>query len=301
MPARNHAMHEALFHYYAEFDAEAVIARHAVSAEPSPGALTNFLGLKVPVSVHPPVLEPMAGGVEGLPSPGNWHADIAEWAAALYAVEAARDRFTIVELGCGWGCWLMNTGIAARRLGLDLRLIGVEGDAGHLEQARAALALNGFAESDYRLVHGVAAPETGKALFPRAGAAEWGGQAQFFPDAETLARAETDPEVEVLNCYPLRDLAGEGHIDLLHIDIQGAEADFVTGNFADITAHVRRVLTGTHSRAIEGRLESHFLDAGWQMEMSRPAIAPLQGGRPVVAIDGVQMWANPALTEESTS
>ena len=59
--------------------------------------------------------------------------------------------------------------------------------------------------------------------------------------------------------------------------------------------HVRRVLIGTHSRAIEGRLEEIFLKAGWRMEMDRPAIAPLQDGKPVIYIDGVQMWANPDL------
>jgi hypothetical protein len=40
--------------------------------------------------------------VEGIPIPANWHADIAEWAAALRAVELAEETFTVVELGCGW-------------------------------------------------------------------------------------------------------------------------------------------------------------------------------------------------------
>ncbi|WHZ37733.1 class I SAM-dependent methyltransferase [Sagittula sp. MA-2] len=297
MPAPGHAQHEALFHYQSEFDAIAVLRRHAPAERPSPapGTVTNFLGLKVPVAVCPAVLEPLAGTVEGLPDPGNWHADIAEWAAALRAVEAAEGRFTVVELGCGWGCWLMNTGLAARRRGLELTLVGVEGDAGHLVQAEAALALNGFRPEDWRLVHGIAAARPGKAIFPGAGAAGWGGAAVFDPDAATLARAEADPKVQVLDCYPLEELAGGRRIDLLHIDIQGAETAFVAGNADALDRQVRRVLIGTHSRTIEGALEAHFLGRGWRMEIDRPAIAPLRGGRPVVAIDGVQMWSNPAL------
>lgn len=295
MPATGHALHEALYHYYATFDAEAVIDRHALPEPPAPtpGTLTNFMGLKVPVSVFPPVLDALSGQVEGRPDPGNWHADIAEWAAALHAVDAAEGQFTVVELGCGWGCWLMNTGLAARRRGLALRLIGIEGCAPHLDQARAALALNGFSQDDFRLVHGVAGPNTGRAIFPAEDAPGWGGAAIFDADAETLARAEADAAVQVLDCHPLGALSEGQPIDLLHIDIQGAEAGFVAGNMDDITAHVRRVLIGTHSRAIEGALEAHFLAAGWQLEMDRPAIAPPQGGRPQLAIDGVQMWANP--------
>jgi hypothetical protein len=40
--------------------------------------------------------------VEPIPIPANWHADIAEWAAALRAVDLARGSFTMAELGCGW-------------------------------------------------------------------------------------------------------------------------------------------------------------------------------------------------------
>lgn len=297
MPAPGHSLHEALYHYYSEFDAAAVLDRHvpADPPQPTPGTLTNFLGLKVPVSVFPPVLDALSGQVEGRPDPGNWHADIAEWAAALYAVEAAQGRFTVVELGCGWGCWLLNTGLAARKRGLALRLVGIEGDARHLEQARGALALNGFSEEDFHLVHGVAGPARGKAIFPHTGAPGWGGAAIFDPDPATLARAGADPAVQVLDCLPLGALAGGQPIDLLHIDIQGAETAFVAGNMADLTVHVARVLIGTHSRAIEGALETLFLDAGWTLEMDRPAIAPPRQGRPQLTIDGVQMWANPAL------
>lgn len=300
MPHHGHPIHQALYHYYSAFDAPALIARFAVAdQEGTPGTLTNFIGLRVPVQVFPPVLAQMDGQVEGPPDPGNWHADIAEWAAALHAVaEAApRGHLRVVELGCGWGYWLGITGAAARQLDLPVDLIGVEGDANHLANARAMLALNGFAEDEFKLVHGIAAPARGRAIFPgpKAGEAGWGGEAVFDADDETLERAEADASVQVLDCYPLGDLSGGDPIDLLHIDIQGAEADFVIGNLADMQTHVRRVLIGTHSRAIEGRLEEIFLKAGWRMEMDRPAIAPLQDGKPVIFIDGVQMWANPDL------
>ena len=103
--------------------------------------------------------------------------------------------------------------------------------------------------------------------------------------------------MQVLDCMPLKALSDGAVIDLLHIDIQGAEVDFVSGSMADISSHVRRVLIGTHSRIIEGQLSAHFLEAGWIMEMERPALMPLHAGRPRIAIDGVQLWRNPDMEE----
>jgi hypothetical protein len=90
-------------------------------------------------------------------------------------------------------------------------------------------------------------------------------------------------------------MSGGNRVDLLHIDIQGAEVDYVAGNMDDIGTLVARVLIGTHSRSIEGHLTDLFLEAGWRLEMERPALCPIRAGKPFTAIDGVQMWANPAL------
>lgn len=291
--------HDALHHYSCEFDAYGLILSFAVvGQQPEPDLIRNFLGVKIPVKVYPPVLEAMKGQVEPVPEPGNWHADIAEWGGALRAVALAQNGlFRIVELGCGWGCWLVNTGAAARSRGLEVDLIGVEGDANHLDNAREVLEMNNFSEKDFRLNHGVAGPRSGKAIFPNPekGSAAWGGEAIFYPDEARLAAAAQDPSVQVLDCLTLDVLSSGQVIDLLHIDIQGGETDYVRGNMDSIEQLVRRVLIGTHSRVIEGQLMEHFQKAGWRMEMERPVIAPLQAGNPVTLIDGVQMWANPAM------
>ena len=301
MPHSAHKLHDALYHYYCEFDAPALLEKFARdNLSGTPGMLTNFIGVRVPIQVFPHVLEARDGDVEGIPDPGNWHADIAEWAAVLHSVDQSRKTFRIVELGCGWGCWLNIAGVAALQRDLTVDLIGIEGDKNHLINARATLDANDFTEVNSRLIHGVAGPTKGEAIFPdpAAGEAGWGGKAIFDADAKTLAKAKADSSVQVLDCYPLSELARDGAIDLLHIDIQGAETDFVAGNITDMCNHVRRVLIGTHSRSIEGSLQSLFLGAGWHMEMERPVIAPLKKGVPVTQIDGVQMWANPDLVDE---
>lgn len=114
-PLPNPAAGSVFFHYDTRFDAEAVIRRHAVpDFQARPGYLPNFLGVLIEPRFVTADLEERVGEVEGPPILANWHADIAEWAAALPAVDLARGDFTMLEFGCGWGCWMCNTGVAAR-------------------------------------------------------------------------------------------------------------------------------------------------------------------------------------------
>lgn len=281
------------FHYNASFDAIDTMQRHAVPDVVSdPGYLTNFLGVKIATRYFPGILDGKEGVVEPVPIPANWHADIAEWAFALRAVDRASGTFRVVELGCGWGCWLNNTGAAARRRRLKVDLIGVEGDEGHVGFALESLSTNGFSNDEYRIVHGVAAPTRSKALFPTADrpGESWGLEPIFDATPEQVSEARRSGKYQVLEAYPLADLAGDQPVDLLHIDIQGGETDFVTANFADIDRYVQRMLIGTHSRVIEGDLQRFLLDKGWGLEMERPCIFGLVNGAPQIHVDGVQGW-----------
>jgi FkbM family methyltransferase len=284
------------FHYNASFDAEEVIRRHAApNLSPDPDYLTNYLGVIINPKFLPAILADHRGVLEGVPIPANWHADIAEWAAALRAVEKAQQTFTMIELGCGWGCWMNNTGVAARRLQKDVQLIGVEGDQGHIEFAREATAANGFQPAQVELHHGIASAIPGTALFPRQAQAgiEWGLEPIFgASDAERQTALRTGSH-EVLTMITLAELAGpRQRIDLLHIDIQGGEADLIAGSMPILQEKVAYLVIGTHSRAIEGRLFDILLGAGWQLEIERPALLSLGSNGPIVTVDGVQGWRN---------
>jgi hypothetical protein len=102
------------FAYQANFDALETMRRHEVHGlAPTQGFQTNWLGVLVDPKIYPFLAE-SGGTLDPFPYPANWHADIAEWAAALQAVDnAPRDSFTMIELGCGWGCWMNNMGVAA--------------------------------------------------------------------------------------------------------------------------------------------------------------------------------------------
>ncbi len=289
----------SFFFYNSAFDAQEVIYRHALPGlQPHPEYLTNFLGVLIDPKFFPSVLEQRAGQVEPVPIPANWHADIAEWGAALRAVDLASGSFTMIELGCGWGCWMNNTGVAARRAGHAVQLIGVEGDVGHIGFAREACAANGFLPSQVTLHHGIAAAAKGTALFPRQGSAgsSWGLEPVFSATDAQREQAVRSGRYDALPMAPLAEVAAQhARIDLLHIDIQGGEADLVAACMPLLGQKVAYLLIGTHSRAIEGRLFDALLGTGWQLEIERPCQLRLAGGVPAIHVDGVQGWRNPAL------
>lgn len=132
----------------------------------------------------------------------------------------------MIELCCGWGCWMNITGAAARRAGKSPFLIGVEGDEGHIAFAHEAMATNGFAPSQFQLVRGVAAAKAGSAFFPRqsrSGVA-WGLEPVLDADETQMRRMRASGGYDELKKFALRDVIGERkRIDLLYVDIQGGE------------------------------------------------------------------------------
>lgn len=95
---------------------------------------------------------------------------------------------------------------------------------------------------------------------------------------------------------PLSDLMrSKSHVDLLHMDIQGGEADLIASSLKLLTERVRYLVVGTHSRQIEGAIFDVLLDAGWKLEIERPAVLSLADKSPVVTVDGVQGWRNSAI------
>ena len=294
------------WHYNAQIDPLSIIAAHEKTDRVSvPGRLVNFLGVVIDPAIYPPLLSGREGEVEGLPIPSNWHADIAEFGAALRAVDLAKDRFRVLELGCGWGCWLLNTGVAARNRGLKIELIGAEGDEGHVAFANKACAENGFSNGDVRILHGVVGPKTGTALFPRqhVAGASWGLMPVFNATSPQIEQARTSGDHDILPILTLDAISSDGElIDLVHLDIQGGEASFIESCIDDLNRLVAYVVIGTHSREIEGRIMAIMFRYNWVLEIERPVIFGFgASGEPVTHVDGVQGWRNRTLCNEQSS
>ncbi|MBJ9617733.1 FkbM family methyltransferase [Burkholderia multivorans] len=291
------AQRTPFFAYFSNFDALECMRRHEVHGRtPTPGFQTNWLGVLVDPKIYP-FLADQGGKLDAFPLPANWHADIAEWACALHAVELApAESFNMIELGCGWGCWMNNAGVAAKRTGRKVHAIGIEGDEGHIQFAREALERNGFSREEYTLHRGIAAATSGTALFPRQEHAghSWGLEPVFGATQEQQDKAVETGSHDLLPMISLESAIGDrDRIDLLHIDIQGGEANLIESCLQLLSEKVAYVLIGTHSKHIEGRLYDAFMSADWAIEMERPAFYRIHNWKPELTVDGVQAWRNP--------
>ena len=283
------------WNYAASFDAVQTILAHEDKARRAvAGHRVNFFGVAVNVDKFYPALK-LDNVVEPPPIPANWHADIAEFGPALRAVDLSGGDFCMIELGCGWGCWMNITGAAARRAGKRPFLIGVEGDAGHVAFAHESMATNGFAPSQFQVVRGIAAAKAGSAFFPRqslSGVA-WGLEPVLNADKAQIRALRAGGEHDELPMVALKDvILDRRRIDLLHVDIQGGETALVRENVALLGEKVAYAFIATHSRMIDGEIVQCLSDAGWELEMERPCVCTIHDGRLVNVIDGAQGWRN---------
>jgi FkbM family methyltransferase len=283
--------------YDASIDAEEIILRHAVDdLDPNEQLVTNFIGVLMEPSLFPPLLNSLVGQVERPPIPANWHADVAEWAAVFRAIELAGEDFSILELGCAWGCWMCNAGKAAKRTGRTIKLMGIEAVEEFVATAERHLKLNSFLESEFTVHLGIAAPTAGSVLFPKKNLESVNfGLAPVFNRTESevaeILEAGTHDLVKMIPISTI--LADTERLDLLHIDIQGGELELLEQSISVISEKTAYVFVGTHSREIEGKIFELMLHHGFILEVERPAILSLESGRhPTIKYDGAQGWRN---------
>jgi FkbM family methyltransferase len=209
-----------------------------------------------------------------------------EWTALFEALEGAKDSFTMVELGAGFGRWLVAAAVAIRRVrNIPFFLIGVEAEHGHFEMMRQHFIDNEVDPSRHTLIEAAVTEQDGIVHFVQGHSEEWWGQA-VLPSPNygfgnwPKALVTSVPGLSLSTI--LRDVET---VDLIDMDVQGAEADVVRGGRA-ILEKVKRVCIGTHNEAVEADLRTVFGEMNWLCTADRPC-GELTGH------DGVQAWVNP--------
>ncbi len=267
---------------------------HVRGLSSEPGFFTDFLGVKTRCSYLPPSYAQFSGHVE---QPGDAAVPLHETAeslALMAAVDEAGDILTVVELGAGWGPWLVAGAAAARQRGKHYRLIGVEADPGHLDFMRTHMRDNGVDPYGQKLIHAVVGAEDGTAHFPVLPdpSADWGATAAFAGDGHrTATQYVAIPSIAIATA-----LSGTDRVDLMHCDIQGAEADALTAAIDAVSAKVRRLVVGTHGRSIEERLHALLAGHGWTVEHDRACTFTQIGTAIVPLADGTQVWRNTVIS-----
>ena len=240
--------------------------------------------------------------------------DFFEWLDVLESVTESSGRYTIVELGAGWGRWLVNAAAALRQLDPErpFLLVGVEAEPTHFRWLAQHLADNGIDPGAHVLIRAAAAAADGRVRFRQGDPAAWYGQAIEPDDPSAKAsgpvsrflrwahntvddRRRSRPVRRVRAVSLATVLRPLDAVDLVDVDVQGAEADLFEAAAAVLDAKVRRVHVGTHSAEIEGRLRAFFDGLGWEcrFDFAGGGVRETPWG-PVPFEDGAQSWLNPA-------
>jgi FkbM family methyltransferase len=298
---------------YQEEDLRIFDAFPPVEAAPETGFIVDFLGVRTRVEYATP-FRAFDGRVFGIPAPvsDSMHAETIEYLGLLRSVLSARDCFVALELGAGWGPWLVAGAKAAARRGIrDVRLHGVEGDPVHFNFMITHFKDNGLDPTAHRLDNAAVGSRAGRARWPKLPdpTADWsarpladiGHGATITNPTDHLGRVFDDYiDVEVIPFH--RILEREPVWDLVHIDVQGTEADLCIAAVDTLSERVRWLVIGTHSRKIDGDLVDLFFRRGWVLTNEKPTwfiYVPHAPTLEAMAIyDGTQVWKNARLVSE---
>jgi FkbM family methyltransferase len=295
----------AVYAGYTDQDLAVFDRFHDMPRKPQAGSITNFLGVRMRTEFVSGC-EHLDGQVLGLPVPDDgWHSEAVEWVGLVKSVLAAKGQWVSMELGAGWGPWSSAGAAAARHLGIQkIRLCAVEADPGHYEFLLRHMRDNGMDPAAHRLIQAAVGTEAGKARWPKVHnpAGDWGNRPM-----ETAAQDSQDHlgrhfedwlDVDIV---ALGDLLAEQPLwDLVHIDVQGWEANLCEAAIHTMDEKVRYVIAGTHDSKLHGDLMDLFFRHGWVLENEKPPRFQWRtGAKSLVAMtshDGTQVWRNPALS-----
>jgi len=226
------------------------------------------------------------------------HEEYFEWIGLLDAVATARRRFVMMEFGAGFGRWGVRGALAARQVGLapsEIAVTFVEAEPDHVQWLRDTIAMNrGLDGVKTNLVDAAVTGADGEVLFATGHSKEWYGQ--------EITCAETD--YARLGLHAVNKIAKRAvsigtlinsveMVDLIHMDIQGAEADAIESSVLILQGRVRRLCIGTHRQDFEARIRKALGNTGWHNVFAFPCgrMSETPYG-PVTFQDGVQVWIN---------
>lgn len=232
-----------------------------------------------------------------------------EWIDVLEAVTTARNQFTMIELGAGWGYWLVNAAFALRQYsGIPHYLIGVEAEPTHFRWMKMHLNDNSINPRSCKLINASVSDKDGKEWFEIGLPDQRYGQAIVKVNDEDLSFKQRllgkfskksikwgKITVKKLKAISLNTLLRPlNFVNLIHVDVQGAELIVFKSSVEQFNCKVKRVSIGIHTQEIEVGLRSLFRDLGWQNLNDFPMLSEINTRYGKIKFrDGMQTWINP--------
>ena len=241
-----------------------------------------------------------------------------EWIDLLESVKQAKNKYVFIELGAGYGLWTVRAERAIKRLNpIPFHAVAVEAEPTHFEYLKQHFYDNGLNPCDHRLIRAAVWLKRGLEKFYIGNASGWYGQAIAQSGSLHSLRQWTAAflhtvfyrlgliqasrqRVTLVRSITLCDVLSEcQYVDLLDMDIQGAELDVIARDIKVLNDKVRRIHIGTHNSIVEKGLRHIFSDNGWlniwDYQFNNTNETPYGS---IFFLDGVQTWVNPALGDQ---
>lgn len=214
------------------------------------------------------VVEQGAKVCPGYPALSEWTVD---WVASVVAATTAGNTFKVVELGAGYGQWLVSSIMAYKALNQKGEVFGlaVEADSIHYEWLQNHVESNlGKLNNVQTLLIQAAAGLDGTVEFPVVEDPSKNYGASY-------SLTELHDRTISVNCLSLSSIYAQlpnPRVDLLHVDIQGAEQDLIShAEFTTTLSQTRYILFGTHrTDALHEKVKNSLIDAGFEILVEWP-------------------------------
>ncbi|MBD3868157.1 MAG: FkbM family methyltransferase [Acidobacteria bacterium] len=171
---------------------------------------------------------------------------------------AAGPVYTVLELGAGYGYWLVSASRAlSLRPDLTPRMVGVEMEATRFRRMQEHFRNNGLNPEAHTLLSGAISDHDGTASYR---VDENEGEDYGL----SLDRLHSAKKVVPVSCMRLGPILNQqDQVDLLHMDLQGEELKVIRDARAEINSRVRHLIIGTHSVSIHRGIRKLLLEDGW--------------------------------------
>ncbi len=223
-----------------------------------------------------------------------------DWIAVLTAVSKARGVFRMAEFGAGWGPWLVRGALAAKQKSeiTSSELLAVEADPTHYKWLIEHFEDNGLRPKDHRLVSGAVSLQAENLRFPDI------AEPDVNYGASVKSATHMKNTIDVAG-HAIPDLLGAftGPLDMLHIDIQGAEYDVLPSTIELIEDRVKAIMVGTHaSDAAHDGLAALFQNDRWEerLNLGRNRLNDTPWGE-IQTNDGFLWFENTRLMQSASS
>lgn len=241
-----------------------------------------------------------------------------EWITVLDSVLHADSRFVMMELGAARGSWLVRATTALRQLSdMPVHLVAVEGSEVRCGWIHEHFRDNDIDPQEHTIINGVVGPEDGFAYFLEAedvAGAGYGDRVIAGGDERAFERIRQQFGMEKSGlhvgersatsnrgqaCVKVKSVSMSTlvalfeAVDLIHMDVQGAEYTVLSSAIEPVSEKVKVLCIGTHSAEVERQLRTLLPGHGWLPRYDFPRRSTWSTDWGTISFrDGCQVWIN---------